>query len=235
MSPLLPKLVLLPGMDGTGRLWADFIAALPKGFEAQAVQYPTDRCLSYAELGEIVRDAAPDSETFVLVAESFSSPLAIQYAATKPPNLRGLVICAGFAASPVHGWRRYLVLFLAPILFRMPLPNLAARCFLVGRDPRPSLLAAVRSAVSSVQPRVLASRVRAILACDARAELGQVAAPILYLKASQDRLVGSSCLEEIERIKPTVAVASITGPHLLLQREPQQAGEVVARFVYQLG
>lgn len=228
------KLVLLPGMDGTGELFTDFVEALPDMFETETARYPTDGCRSYSEMADFVRSVTPESEPFVLIAESFATPLAIQYAATNPPNLKGLVICAGFATSPVRGWLRFIFPFLRPILFRVALPEFAARFFLVGPTAPPSLVAAVRTAVSSVQPKVLSARVRTVLACDVRAELDRVAVPILYIQAKQDRLVSALCLEEIRRIKPQVAVVAIAGPHLLLQREPHQIAEVVARFVQQL-
>jgi pimeloyl-[acyl-carrier protein] methyl ester esterase len=228
------KLVLLPGMDGTGELLTDFIDSLCGIFETDTVRYPTDSFLSYSELARFVRSSTPVSHPFVLVAESFSTPLAIQCAATNPPNLKGLVICAGFATSPIRGYRRFLGSLLTPILFRVVLPELAAKLWLVGPDAPPSLLAAVRGAISSVQPKVLAARLRAALACDARAELGHVVVPILYLQAKQDRLVSALCLEDIQQIKPQTAVAIIDGPHLLLQRQPKRAAEVVSEFVQQL-
>jgi pimeloyl-[acyl-carrier protein] methyl ester esterase len=224
------RLVLLPGMDGTGALFADFMGALPESFETVTVRYPADRPLSYLELANIVRAACPVSEPYMLVAESFSTPLAIQYAATNPANLEGLVLCAGFAASPVRGWRRLFGSWFAPLMFRVPLPNLAAKLWLVGPDAPSSLLVLVRSAISSVQPTVLAARLRAVLGCDVRAELGRVAVPILYLQAKGDRLVSASCLEELRRIKPQVKVASLEGPHLLFQRQPQIAAEAVVKF-----
>lgn len=229
-----PTLVLLPGMDGTGELFMDFVNALPDAFATITVRYPTGRRLSYSQLAGIVRASCPVSEPFVLVAESFSTPLAIQYAATKPLNLAALVLCAGFASSPLYGWRRCLGSLLARVLFRIPLPRFVARRWLAGLDGPPSLLTDLRAAISSVQPSVLASRARAVLACDARAELGQVTVPILYLQAKQDRLVGGPCLEEILRINPQVVVAPVAGPHLLLQREPKSTAEVLAEFVRNL-
>jgi len=228
------KLVLLPGMDGTGQLFNDFIEALPNALETVTVRYPAEQCLSYAELENFVRAVCPTSGPFMLLAESFSTPLAIQYAASNPVNLVGMVLCAGFATSPVRGWRQLLGRLLAPLLFRIPLPNLAAKLWLVGPDASPSLLAAVRSAVSSVRSKVLAARLRAVLGCDVRAELGRVAVPVLYIQAKQDRLVSSSCLEELRRVKPQIVVAALEGPHLLLQREPRRAAEVVAGFAQHL-
>jgi len=195
------------------------------------VRYPTEQCLSYAELEGFVQAACPISGPFVFLAESFSTLLAIKYAASNPVNLEGLVLCVGFATSPMRGWQRFLSSLLAPLVFRVPLPNLAAKLWLVGPDAPPSLLAAVRSAVSSVQSKVLAARLQAVLGCDVRVELGRVARPILYIQAQQDRLVSASCLEELRRIKPQMSVAELEGPHLLLQREPRRAAETVARFV----
>jgi pimeloyl-ACP methyl ester carboxylesterase len=227
------KLVLLPGMDGTGDLFADFANALPEAFETVIVRYPTQRFLSYSELSDLVRASCPTSEPYVLVAESFSTPLAIQYSATNPLHLTALVLCAGFASRPLRGWRRLFALLFAPILFRIALPKCAAKFWLIGPDGPPSLLTSVRGAVSTVQPKVLAARLRALLACDARAELGQVAIPILYIQASRDRLVSASCLKDIQRMKPRTTIATLDGPHLILQREPYRAADAVAEFIQQ--
>jgi pimeloyl-[acyl-carrier protein] methyl ester esterase len=218
-------------MDGTGELFSEFIAALPETFEAVAVGYPTERYLSYAELKNFVRAACPVSEPYMLVAESFSTPLAIQYAATNPANLEGLVLCAGFATSPVKGWRRFLGSLLAPLVFRIPLPNLAARFWLVGADAPTSLLTAVHHAISSVQPDVLAGRLRAVLASDVRGAVGEIVVPVLYIRAEQDRLVSALCVEELRQIRPEMSVAVLAGPHLLLQRRPLRAAEAVVRFI----
>jgi pimeloyl-[acyl-carrier protein] methyl ester esterase len=222
--------VLLPGMDGTGALFSEFIAMLPATFEAVAVSYPTERYLPYSELEGIVRAACPVSEPYMLVAESFSTPLAIQYAATNPAKLEGLVLCAGFASSPVKGWWRFLGSLFAPLVFRIPLPNLVAKLWLVGPDAPTSLVMAVRDAISSVQPWVLAARLRAVLGSDVRGAVGKIGVPMLYLQAKQDRLVSASCLEIIQRSKPDVAVVTLDGPHLLLQKHPLKAAEVVMEF-----
>ena len=230
----LPQVVLLPGMDGTGELFADFIAAVSGEFETKVVRYSTDICQSYLELAGLIRAGAPADAPFVLVAESFSSPLAIYYAAMKPSNLKGLVLCAGFASTPVRGWKRLVVSILAPIAFRFMLPNFVCKLLLIGPDAPASLVAAVRSAVSSVRPDVLWVRLRTLLACDFRADLAQVDLPILYVQAEQDRLVDASCLREILRIKPETSVIAIPGPHLLLQKEPVQMAKIVAGFVANL-
>jgi pimeloyl-ACP methyl ester carboxylesterase len=235
MSPRLPKLILLPGMDGTGELFGYFVRKLPQGFETFAVRYPGDRRLAYPQLLEVVRAACPATDRYVFVAESYSTPLALQFAATNPPNLAGVVLCGGFAASPMLGWRRWVCGLLAPIGFHFPLPRYAARRWLVGAGAPKPLVANVRAAIEAVQPKVIGARVREVLACDVRGELAQIAAPILCIRANQDRVVGAACSDEIRRIGQVVEFAEIDGPHLLLQREPRRAADVVASFVRGLG
>jgi pimeloyl-[acyl-carrier protein] methyl ester esterase len=230
--PLTMKLVLLPGMDGTGTLFAGFVAAFPHAVDADVVRYSSGLgCL--ADISDILRSRVPQAEPFVLLAESFSTPIAIQYAATSPLNLKGLILCAGFAASPVSGWRQVICSAMAPVLAAFSLPDFAAGLLLVGPNAPKSLVASVRAAISSLPPKILAARMRAVLACDVRAKLSQVTVPILYLQATQDRLVHRSCLEEIRRIRPRTEVAAIAGPHLILQREPEQAAEIIMRFIEQ--
>jgi len=233
-AAMIKRLVLLPGMHGTGELFDEFMRMMPEPKHIEAPYYPADAIPSYDQLQAMVEFIAPASEDFVLLAESFSTPLAIQYAATNPPNLRGLILCAGFATSPLRGCRRSFVSLIAPLAFRLPLPRIAASRFLVGMDAPESLHAAVRSAIHAVRPAVLAARLRQVLATDGRLALGNVSVPILYIQAEQDRLVGRFCLEEIERIKPQIEVAKIEGPHLILQREPRKSADIVASFMDRL-
>jgi len=228
---MIKRLVLLPGMHGTGELFSEFMRMMPEPKHIEAPHYPTGTSPSYNQLQAMVECIAPTSEDFVLLAESYSTPLAIQYAATNPPNLRALIICAGFATSPVRGWRKFLASLIAPLVFRLPLPRIAVSHFLVGPDAPESLHSAVHAAIRSAKPTVLIARLRQVLAVDTRGALEKIEAPILFIHALQDRLVGPSCLEEMLGIKPQIEVAHIDGPHLILQREPQQAADIVARFI----
>jgi pimeloyl-[acyl-carrier protein] methyl ester esterase len=234
MPEPIRKLVLLPGMDGTSVLFKDFVAALPEDFEPACVGYPIRRYMSYSALEKVVRAACPVAERFVLVAESYSTPIAIRVAATNLPNMAGLILCAGFASSPIRGLRRLACFIAAPVFVRMRLPEFAIERCLAGLDAPSVLIANVRAAMAAVAPQVLAARIQEVLACDVRAELARVEVLTLYLQAKHDRLVGASIVNEVLRAKPDIRVAQIDGPHLLLQREPEAAAEVVAGFVRSL-
>jgi len=225
------KLVLLPGMDGTGRLFADFIAALGSEFDTLVVSYPRDSSLSYAELEQFARSASPVSEPFVVLAESFSTPVAIRWAASAPDNLRGVVLCAGFVSSPLKGWRCLLALSLGPTLFRWSPPSFVLRWLLAGRGADSSLLAAIRVALSEVKPDVLAARLRSVLNCDERMSLRRLELPILFIRPTQDRLVPDSAYEEIWVTNSSVEMMQVEGSHLILQTNPVQSARIVCDFV----
>jgi pimeloyl-[acyl-carrier protein] methyl ester esterase len=227
-------LVLLPGLDGTGDLFANFVSALPPSLDPEIVRYQAKRFLSYPELFPFVVEALPKIRPFVLLAESFSVPLAVKLAATSPSNLIGLVICAGFIKSPVTSWLRDMKAFVRPFFFRVPLPRFALEYFLIGAKPPRELEDAVRRTLRSVSPDVIALRVRAVLECDATEEFARVRVPTLYLQADHDRLVRKSCFEEIRRLKPDTILASIPAPHFVLQREPRKAADLIMRFVESL-
>lgn len=95
------QLVLLPGLDGTGRLFAPLIKALAvHGIAARVIGYPAHESLGYAELERRVRAQLPDARSFVLLAESFSGPIALRIGAAPPDTMKGLILSTTFAARP---------------------------------------------------------------------------------------------------------------------------------------
>jgi pimeloyl-[acyl-carrier protein] methyl ester esterase len=183
----------------------------------------------------MVRFNCEGSPPFVLMAESFSTPLAIRIAGENPANLQGLILCAGFATSPVHGATRRVAQLLGPLIMRVTLPEAAIRGWLLGRDAPSEMVETARIVMASVRPAVLSARLQAILACDVRDDLRRIAVPIMYLQARHDRLVGPRCLEGIRRIRQEVRAVVVDGPHFLLQAKPRQTAEIVTEFLESLG
>jgi len=123
----------------------------------------------------------------------------------------------------------------APLLVRLPLPGFAVRLLLLGRGAPASLVTAVRAAVSTVRPGVLSARLKAVLACDVRLDLGKVTTPILYITAKNDRLIDATCVRDVQRSNARVDVVCVEGPHLVVQREPLKVAEIVSAFVQRVG
>ncbi|MEJ0085562.1 MAG: alpha/beta hydrolase [Pseudomonadota bacterium] len=228
----MTRLVLLPGLDGTGELFAPFIDALA-GFPAQVVAYPPDRVMSYAEYAAHARAQLPRDEDFVLLAESFSGPIGIAIAASAPSNLKALILCVTFASNPlpVFGIFSRLIGALPPA--RLP-PQLAAPWLYAGRAS-PELRRVHTEAMAQVAPKVVNARVAAILKVDHRMLLQKVAVPLLYLRATRDRLIPRSACRAIQRLRPDMEIAEIEAPHFLLQTEPQRCVAAIMNFLRSSG
>ncbi len=93
------SVVLLPGLDGTGRLFAPLLQEFPPEVESHVISYRPDVALGYEKLLQIVQSTLAQ-KPFVLVAESFSGPLALQIASTGLNHLRGVVLIASFVSNP---------------------------------------------------------------------------------------------------------------------------------------
>jgi pimeloyl-[acyl-carrier protein] methyl ester esterase len=214
-------LVLLPGMDGTARLFEPFVRALPPGWSAAPVRYPPDRSVGYDALLEQVPVPAGD---FVLVAESFGGPLALKVAARNPTGLKAVALVATFIASPVllpRAVARFLLSATGTAFFRSPPPNWALRRYLIGADASPEQVDALRRLIASVPPEVMAGRARAILNVDVTKELRTCPVPVLYLQGTKDHLIPRSMATRMQRIRPDMKVVRVEAPHLVLQQDPE--------------
>lgn len=230
----MSALILLPGLDGTATLHSDFVAAVGAVFDSvSVVSYPPDQLLDYAALEALVRAALPAEGPFVLLGESFSGPIALSIAAKPPGNLAGVVLSTTFAASPVP-WLSPLARFtrIAPVRV---VPRAVWAWWLLGRWATPGLEAKLAAALLTVEPRVLRFRAALALRADVLACCRDVSVPVLYLRATEDRLMSACVGQQVCAAIPRCVLAQIEGPHLLLQAVPEGCAEAVGTFVARLG
>ena len=233
VRPDMITLVLLPGLDGTGRLFDDFVAAFGPEVQTIVVSYPPEKPLGYAELEPIARSFLPHDQPFYLLAESFSGPLAISIAAASPPGLCGLVLCCSFARNPWPLPAPLLALLRAAIGVApvSSLPVAWLSFFVLGRFATPSLRDALARALAQVPPSVLRRRAYAALSIDVSAQLSRIKVPVRYLRASEDRIVHRSSSALVMSLVPNVQINELVAPHFLLQTLPAQVAALVSRFM----
>ena len=210
-------------MDGRGTLLRAFCDTL--GLRAEVVAYPSDRVLDYEALEALVRARLVHDEPTLLVAESFSGPLAIRIAASPPPCLRGLVLVGTFAAPPAP---RILRLGIGPGMFVFPIPRAIVRALMVDAGAPRAAVDEVRDVVGEVNPFVLAHRMREVLSVDATDALRRVQLPVLCIEAARDRLLVRR--RTLDRARPGLRWETVVGPHLLLAARPTECARIVERF-----
>ena len=225
-------LVLLPGMDGTGQLFSDFIAALGSELDVIAVSYPPNEALDYAQLELIARSRLPLNQPLVLLAESFSGPIAISITASAPPGLCGLILCCSFARNPRPGLA--VLKFLVSMLPIRKVSLTVLSRVLFGRFSSARLCSALVAALAPVSSAALRARLRAVLTIDVTHQMREVHVPVLYLQAMEDRLVPRGAFRLISQLIPGARIAELEAPHFLLQAAPAAAARHVKAFVQEV-
>jgi pimeloyl-ACP methyl ester carboxylesterase len=129
--------------------------------------------------------------------------------------LMGVVLAGSFVSSP----RVALKWFSMCIPF-LPAPSRVrwlAEVLLLGRHSTPALRRLLDMAISGVTPDGARARLREIARVDVSRELKAIRVPVLYLRAREDRLVPSSCGEDVARLSARVTLATVVAPHILLR------------------
>ncbi len=225
-----PKAILLPGLDGSGRLFAPLLTASPRAFIAEPLAFPCDRPLGYDALAALVRPLLPRGR-FVLVAESFSGPLAVRLAAERPPGLAALVLAATFLHRPLDPRLHPIRALVGARLFGLAMPAPVVRHFMAGPDAPDAIVEEVQRAVAAVPAEVLGHRSAEAIRVDVRGALAEVDAPILFLAPTQDRLVRRDAYEDVLAVRPDAEVALLDAPHMVLQRCPHASLARIEEFL----
>src|SRR5258706_1037379 len=225
------KLLLLPGLDGTGVLSAHLLASLPADLRASPVSYPAslnnfDGYVQYAR--DAIRDA---DENTVLAAESFSGPIAIEILRKPPANLRAVVLVVTFAQTPSP----MLLAFAKrlPAILMRAFSGLVLDCLCLTGGARKKTAWRIREVVQLVPPALIKPRLNILLSlpADLQAVLGRRELPMLFIRPGHDRLVSKKYFEQIERILPAASVVTVAGPHFLPQCCPQECADVMLEFI----
>lgn len=226
-------LVLAPGLDGTGLMFAPLLAALPSHIKTQVIRYPADGRWTLREYAHFLAGQMPAGRVVVL-GESFSSIVVLELLASKLRPIEAVIFSAGFAEPPQPGRLWLTRIPVLPTLMIACAPRRMVRRHLLGSSPTPQQIAVLASIRGHVQPSAIAHRMR--LVADRHAFARQtIDMPCLYLQASDDRVVPGRSLSWFEKHCQSLAVERFDSPHCLLQCKPRETATAIAGFLAGLG
>lgn len=222
------KWIFLPGMDGSGKFFEPFLKVLPVRVTPVTLAFPRAEKLGYEELFEWLLPRLPRDERFLVVAESFSGPLAVRLASIGPPGMIGAVISTSFVRNPLPRVLRRL-----PVewVFRFRMPKPLVRLILADATAEPELYDLFYDAIHYSPGDVLAHRARAALQVDETEALAGCTLPLLFLQGTSDRLIHRSSTELVKRLRPDLPIVPISAPHFLLQMKPHECLQAIERFL----
>ncbi len=217
------KLILLPGMDGTGILFQPFLDILPKEIETQIITFPCNEKLSYQELTSFVCDKLPEDNDFVLLAESFSGPIAYELSKKENERLKSIIFVASFIQPP----NKLLSLAkIASFYYLIPkkLPSFVLK-FLLGSTASNNLYPLINKALSKVSNQVMEFRLKEMAHLPSQSE--PFSKKCIYIQAKDDNLVSLNSAVTIESLNQELKVFKVEGSHFLLQVNPEDCSKIV--------
>ncbi|UUY08119.1 alpha/beta fold hydrolase [Pseudomonas sp. J452] len=221
------RLLLLPGLNGSNRLFAPLLPWLDD-VPVVALQLPAQGPQDSDSLVTTLLPQLGDSP-FILLGESFSGHLAYQLALRQPPGLRGVIFAAAFLRRPhpLLALSRYL-----PLPKRLLSNDQLLQLFCVGRKANPALLTLLREEIRQLPDTLLRARLHS-LAC--LQEPGQpLAVPALHLWPQQDRLVSRNAAASLSRHCSDLRQIALEGPHFILQSRAEACAQAIKEFVAEL-
>ena len=225
------KLVLLPGLDGTGVLFQPLLDCLSNEIDCQVLALPSEGSQDYAVLIDALAADLEGSGDLVLLAESFSGPIALELKRRLGGRVKGLIFVASFLACP-NNWLKWLGPILPlKLLMALPMPNFLLRRYLLGSDADSELLRRFKDVIQSVDSRLLAERLEVVCQLRAKVDPEPLRLPCFYIDALGDRLLNDRALEDFYEVFGRVSQRRVSGPHLLLQSRPRECASIVESLI----
>ena len=219
----------MPGLDGTGKLFAPIVPILEAQFDLVFMTYPDLN--SFQDYIDLARNQLPAEPGYSLLAESFSGPVAIALLAHLQDQIGPSVLAATFARSPLA------------TLTRMA-SHVPGQMFSIGalNEFCLDIDAPEDEDFSETQPlplnvteqldgAVLKHRISVFSRIDVSAMLPHIRTPILYLRAKRDGILSENDARMLQQNLPAVRRVDLDGPHLLLQTCPQQCADLIIRHL----
>ena len=224
-----PTLVLMPGLDGTGKLFAPIIPLLEPHFELVVVTYPD--LDSFTDYVDCAQNQLPATPGFSLLAESFSGPVAMTLMAQRPDLIGPSVLCATFARSPLAALTR-MANYVPEQMFSIgALNEFCLDVFKIDDEDSSETQPLPLNVTEQLDGTLLKHRISVLSRIDVSALLPNIQVPILYLHAERDRIVSENDAQMMQEYLPNVDRVDIDAPHLLLQTRPQQCAELIVKHV----
>ena len=186
-------LILVPGIDGTGKLFYRQVPSLEREFAVTTIRLRDDAVTMdelVADLHDEVTRVAGDSRRVTLLGESFGGAVTLSYALAHPGRIERLVILNSFAhfGSQARLWLGYHLMRATPWGMMRMVRQLNARRMHSPQTDREEIRHFL-DLMRETTRRGYLSRLRMLRDYDLRHHLPSISAPVLYLAADRDTLI----------------------------------------------
>ena len=218
---------LFPGLHGTPCLFTHLAENLGD-VTIEYIEYPLDIPQSYTSLEKWLIQKLDWEVPRIIIAESFSGPLALRLAKRFPSSVRSLVLAASFCASPKNP--NLALLPLRPLLMLKP-PIRTLKYFFTSADVSDQFILQLKDTISKIPAKVLSERIRSILSlkqsdCPSLQDI-----PMLILQATDDNLIPWQTQNQLQIQYQHASTYWLDAPHLILQSNQEQCLAIIEEFI----
>ncbi len=217
------KILLLPGLDGTGMLFEKMKESFPDNLDVEVISYESLDGISFSEQASEVSRLIEDIDIFI-VGESYSGCVAYELYKLLGSRVKGIFFLASFISSPSLFSR---LAGLLPV--SMITPNFLSEKLLylfgfslIGSS---SLTKPVFASIVKADKYKLKTRLRNI------ASLGRpkqvIACPVIYIRPSRDLLVSASAVRVLSEKCSDFKQILVKGGHFVAQSNPVECAKVI--------
>jgi pimeloyl-ACP methyl ester carboxylesterase len=223
---VISKLVLLPGMDGTGELFEEFLSNYDGDY--LVIPLPKSGPQDHASLAKFIKEQLP-AEDYILLAESFSGGIVPELIKLSPTHLKGLIFVASFISSPNQFLLSIAKLLPIKVLASAPLSTIFHKFLFVGQGASKELLSKFITITKSIPDLVLNSRLEVM--SQQRLPITTSDIPSIYIQALTDRLISSKKGQEFTKVFINIEYIEIEGPHFILQSQPKESARLITEAI----
>lgn len=185
--------VLVPGMDGTGRLFYRQLPLLARSHRVATYALrdsATEMDTLVADLDRIIEDVEPAAKKAIVIGESFGGALAMSLALARPERVAALVILNSFPYFVPHLHLRLAMLGLGALPWgAMRLVRRLTASRMHSAHTQREEIGRFMELMADTTKQGYVNRLRVLQRYDIRERLAELRPPTLFVAAEQDHLV----------------------------------------------
>jgi len=221
------ELILLPGLDGSGILFKDLIAALPATLTPHVICLDQVKGETYYEKASYLSQYIYGNEV-IIVAESYSGRIAYELCGLLGCRVKRVIFLASFIHSPSHTSK---LANLVPI--SMLNESYFSRYLLLligfaGCDAS-SQVKCVFKSISLADKEKLKNRLSNIATLDE--PVRSFNTKTIYIQPTHDFLVNRRAVKKLQRLFKNTSVYKVKGGHFIAQTQPKQCAKVIENVI----
>jgi len=223
-TPPLPRIVVLPGIDGGDMLFENLRRALSGRANVEILALPETGPQTYENLAAALLPSLPDNGEYVLLTHSFGGPLAVLLADRTTHKPKGLVLGATFARNPWPLLGGIVKAALPSFLQPKSMPVIEATLLKSGDH---ETAYRIFQRLSELGQNILSERVKTVLSSDIRKSLQSLSIPLLYVQGRNDKLISTPQGQLMRATAKNLKIVTVDTPHLVFQYDAARTVETV--------